>query len=262
MSDGKFRFLDRDIGLPYLWGRITAFFVKKEDGKGLSTNDFTTEEKQKLEGLQNYTLPKAQKDVLGGIKVGAGLAIDDDGNLSATGGGEADSVNWDNVIGKPTNVSEFANDAGYQTATQVDSAITAKGYQTSEQVEAAITEKGYQTASQVESAISSKGYATTSSVDSKLENYALKADVTSALKYKGTKPTYAELPTNNNAIGDVWNIEQADASHNIKAGDNVIWNGTAWDVTSGTIDLSGYVEASDLVEISTGEIDDIIESLS
>lgn len=129
MSDGKFRFLDRDVGLPYLWGRITAFFVKKEDGKGLSTNDFTTEEKTKLEGLQNYTLPKAQKDVLGGIKVGAGLAIDDDGNLSATGGGEADSVNWDNVVGKPTNVSEFANDAGYQTATQVDSAITSKGYQ-------------------------------------------------------------------------------------------------------------------------------------
>lgn len=247
MSDGKFRFLDRDVGLPYLWGRITAFFVKKEDGKGLSTNDFTTEEKTKLEGLKNYTLPKTKKDVLGGIKVGVGLSIDDDGNLSATGGGEADSVNWDNVVGKPTNVSEFTNDAGYQNASQVDDTITAKGYQTSEQVE---------------SAISSKGYATTSSVDSKLESYALKADVTSALKYKGTKSTYAELPTSNNAIGDVWNVEQADASHNIKAGDNVIWNGTAWDVTSGTIDLSGYVEAADLVEISTGEIDDIIESLS
>ena len=47
------------------------------------------------------TIPVASADTLGGIKVGAGLAITGDGILSATGGGVADSVAWDNVIGKP-----------------------------------------------------------------------------------------------------------------------------------------------------------------
>ena len=48
-----------------------------------------------------YTLPTASADTLGGIKVGAGLSIND-GVLSANGGGTADSVNWENVVGKPT----------------------------------------------------------------------------------------------------------------------------------------------------------------
>lgn len=44
--------------------------VNKVEGKGLSTNDYTTEEKNKLAGLENYTLPVASEDALGGIRVG------------------------------------------------------------------------------------------------------------------------------------------------------------------------------------------------
>lgn len=218
--------------LEYLLGRLKALFVLQEPGKGLSTNDYTTDEKSKLEGLKNYTLPKAGSETLGGVMVGAGLTIDGEGHLSATGGGEADSVNWENVVGKPTAVSEFENDSGYQTASDVESKIIGKGYQTSAQV------------------------------DEKLTEYAKKADIASALKYKGSKNTYSELPSSGQSVGDVWNIVQADSSHNIKAGDNVAWNGTSWDVLSGTVDLSGYVQETDLVEITTGEIDSIIESLS
>lgn len=53
---------------------------------------------------------------------------------------------------------------GYQTAQQVDSAITAKGYQTAEQVNAAINGKGFVTQSQVESQITAKGYQTQAQV--------------------------------------------------------------------------------------------------
>ena len=49
-----------------------------------------------------YVLPVANQNTLGGIKVGAGLSITAEGVLSATGGGTADSVNWENVVGKPT----------------------------------------------------------------------------------------------------------------------------------------------------------------
>ena len=48
--------------------------VDKESGKGLSTNDFTTVEKNKLasisEGANNYSLPLATPNVRGGVKVG------------------------------------------------------------------------------------------------------------------------------------------------------------------------------------------------
>ena len=60
-----------------------------------------------------YTLPKATADTLGGIKVGAGLAISAEGTLSATGGGTADAVEWANVIDKPTALSQFTNDENF-----------------------------------------------------------------------------------------------------------------------------------------------------
>lgn len=52
-------FLSYD-GLLYFWQKIKALLagkVDKIDGKGLSTNDFTTAEKNKLAGLKNYTHP-------------------------------------------------------------------------------------------------------------------------------------------------------------------------------------------------------------
>lgn len=44
--------------------------VDKEDGKGLSEENFTTEDKQKLDSLENYTLQRATSTELGGIKTG------------------------------------------------------------------------------------------------------------------------------------------------------------------------------------------------
>lgn len=53
---------------------------------------------------KSYTLPIASADTLGGVKVGAGLAISAEGTLSATGGGTADAVEWDNVLDKPSSL--------------------------------------------------------------------------------------------------------------------------------------------------------------
>lgn len=66
--------------------------VDKVEGKGLSTEDYTTAEKTKLAGIEaganNYTLPAATTSALGGVKVGDNLAIDSStgvlsGNYSA-----------------------------------------------------------------------------------------------------------------------------------------------------------------------------------
>lgn len=42
--------------LAMFWEQIQVRFVKRENGKGLSTNDFTTEEKNKLASLENTTV--------------------------------------------------------------------------------------------------------------------------------------------------------------------------------------------------------------
>ena len=45
--------------LSYFLGKLKGLFVQQESGKGLSTNDYTTEEKEKLAGLNNYTHPES-----------------------------------------------------------------------------------------------------------------------------------------------------------------------------------------------------------
>ena len=52
-------------------------------------------------------LPIASTTQLGGVKVGAGLSVTENGVLSATGGGTADAVEWNNVLDKPTTIGGY-----------------------------------------------------------------------------------------------------------------------------------------------------------
>ena len=60
--------------------------VDKVEGKGLSTEDYTTAEKSKLAGIEAganaYTLPAATTSALGGVTVGSNLAVDANGVIS------------------------------------------------------------------------------------------------------------------------------------------------------------------------------------
>lgn len=68
--------------------QLQAQKVDKVEGKGLSTNDYTTPEKNKLAAIEaeanKYVLPAATTTTLGGIIVGDRLSIDDTGKLVAT----------------------------------------------------------------------------------------------------------------------------------------------------------------------------------
>ncbi len=69
--------------------KLKSLFVAKETGKGLSTHDYTSAEKNKLAGIasgaNNYSLPTASANTLGGVKIGANLTITN-GVLSANQG--------------------------------------------------------------------------------------------------------------------------------------------------------------------------------
>lgn len=168
----------------------TNKFVAQEDGKGLSANDFTDIQKEKLESLENYVLPQASADVAGGVKIGAGLSITEDGILSATGGGTADAVEWENVVGKPEDL------------------LKAGDVYSKEEVD---------------------------------------AKVNAVYKFKGSAENLAALPTEGNTLGDVYNLQDT--------GMNVAWDGSNWDYLGIDVDLSGYVQASDLVEATNEQID-------
>ena len=74
-------------------------------------------DKQKLDGLSNYTLPIASATALGGIKLGSGLSVTSDGTVSVSADVVAGAVQWNSIENKP-NVAildgnnEFVSDDG------------------------------------------------------------------------------------------------------------------------------------------------------
>ena len=62
--------------------------------------------------------------------------------------------------------------------------------------------------------------------------------VSGVLHYKGTKSTTSALPSSGNITGDVWHIT-ADGSE-------WAWDGSAWEELGTTVDLSGYLQTSDI----------------
>lgn len=114
-------YLDKS-GLTLLISKIKTALIGKvdvENGKGLSTNDYTSAEKQKLSGIASG----AQVNVIESVKVN-GTKV------------EPSSKAVD--ISVPTKVSQLTNDSGFQTSTQVNDTITSKGYQTQSQVQSLI----------------------------------------------------------------------------------------------------------------------------
>ena len=88
------KFKDTDVSVTPFVGiaNVEDLFgkVDKEPGKGLSSNDYTLAEKNKLSGIatgaNKYVLPTASNTVLGGVKVAlnSGLEVSAGGTLSAS----------------------------------------------------------------------------------------------------------------------------------------------------------------------------------
>ena len=177
---------------------------------------------------ETYTLPDATATVKGGVKIGKNVKV-----ASATISVDDASASTKGVVQLATAAADDDTKAAtagalYDVNTDLSTKIAAKQ----------------------SPATSLAGYGITDAY-TKTE---INSMVSSVLHYKGTKTNYSDLPTTGNVIGDVWNIETANAMHNVRAGDNVAWNGTAWDVLAGTIDLSGYVQMGNIREMAESEI--------
>ena len=213
--------------------------VDKVSGKGLSTNDLTDTLKSGYDGAVTdvAALKKvgAEKNVIVGVKVN-GTALTPDS-----------SRNVDISVPTDAQITEKIEGYGYQTATQVDDAITAKGYQTNAQVKSTVESYGYRTAAQVESAITGKGYQTSAQVQSAIQAAlggitGIDIQVVTALPTTGTK-------------GVIYLVAH---SHGATDGyDEYVWveaNGNYEKIGNTDVDLSGYVQSTDLTELTEADL--------
>lgn len=228
------KYLDEN-GLLYYNQKLNTKFegkVDKDGNKVLSDVNFTSAYESKLNSLENYTLPTASAETLGGVKVGAGLTISEQGTLSATGGGTADSVDWENVQDKPTTIAGYGiTDASIsgQVVTLGSNSVTVPTNNNQ-----LTNGAGYQTASQVQSAISDAV-----------------GDIT-GFEFQIVE----ELPgTGENGV--IYLISNSGTGQNIY--DEYIWTGSGYEKIGTTdVDLSNYWSKTDLTAITNQDIDMIV----
>lgn len=207
-----YNFLDEN-GLLYFWQKIKSIFAKQSD---LATT--------------NGNVSTLQTTVSGLVAAGAEANV-------------IDAINVNNVplpvsnktvnVPVPTNNTELTNGAGYQTASDVASAISGKA-------NAATTLAGYgitdaYTKTQTDAEIASAVAGIT----------GISFEVVQTLPATGTPGTIYLVP----------NPQRANSYT-----EYIYVNNTWENLGSTDVDLSGYVQSSDLVAITNAEIDTIIAS--
>lgn len=230
-------YLDYD-GLLYFWQKLKAKLagkVDKVDGKQLSTNDYTTAEKNKLAGLNNYTHPTSSgnKHIPAGGASGQILRWASDGTAqwgndnnttySAFKGATADANGGSGLVPTPAKGKQgqyLRGDGTWATPTNTtynDATQSAHGLMS-------INDK------KKLDAFGAAG------------NYALKSDITAMYRYKGSVESIDKLPTTGQTVGDVYDVGD---------GMNYAWNGEKWD---------GLGQVFTIEKIKNTEIDTVLAS--
>lgn len=280
------KFLDNN-GLLYLWSKIKAAFVAKEAGKGLSTNDFTTELKNKLDG----------------IATGAQVNVKPDWNAGS--GTAAEILNKPTI---PSKTSDLTNDSGFITSSDIPEGAAASTTVPKMDGTAAVgTEMAFARGDHVHPSDTTK--ANVADVYKKTETYsrteiddkgflvdsdiANKADKSTTLSGYGITDAYtkneidgkissvykpagnvlfANLPTPSaENLGNVYSMLDAFTTDGrftdseptaYPIGTNVVVvqvdSAYKFDVLAGFVDLSGYLETTDMVAITNQEIDTVV----
>lgn len=223
--------------------------VDKVSGKALSTNDYTTDEKNKLAGIEdganNYTLPAATASALGGVKIGDNIT-NSSGTISLSKENVTDALGYT----PPTTNTTYSAMTGATSSAAGKAGLVpapAAGKQASflrgDGTWVVPTNTTYSAATASKDGLMAKADKAKLDAFSTADTYALKTDITGLYKYKGSKATTSALPTTGNTVGDVYNVEAS--------GMNYVWTGTAWDALG---------EIFTIDAITNSEIDTIVAS--
>ena len=216
--------------------------------------------------IQQSELPIASANTLGGVKVGAGLSINpESGVLSTTGGGTADSVEWDNVLSKPediVNITErLASKLDTATYNSEKSSFATKDELNSKADASAITDMATQTWVQNQGYLTEvpSNYVTDSELTEGLAgkqdigDYALKSDLnTLATKEElATKADASALSSKQDTLVSGTNIKTINGDSILGNGNLVIQSGTSnWD------DIQGKPQFAEVA--TSGNYNDLI----
>lgn len=261
-------------GLSHLWDKIKGKFVAKEFKTGsdsvykvLSDNNLTDELVEKINqaGVSDFT--GNYSDLFGKPSI--------EGHELASGNNTAASLG----LATPSDVSNATNDMATQTW------VEGQNYATSSELSSAtndmatqtwVSSQNYATTSALNSAtadmatqtwVESKSYATTSNVNT-LISQAVSTVYTPKGSTDGTTSLAGLMASGK--IGDVYNVTSAfvtdgnfveGSGQSYPAGTNVVLvevdGARKWDVLAGSLDTSSFILRSEMIAITTTEIDEI-----
>lgn len=181
--------------------------VNAEAGKGLSENNFTTEEKNKLAGLSVYTLPSTGEETLGGVKIST----------------STDPVPTNTALKADATGTAYVDWAEAPQASATQAGILKLGGSLKQNEDGTVD---------VDTEHVGSHDVSWSDIKDK-PDLALKTDITSVYKFKGNVATYDDLPsagTEGLEVGDVYNVEAT--------GMNWGWTGTVWDALGEIFEIS------------------------
>lgn len=284
------KYLD-DNGLLYFWTQLKSLFagkVDKVDGKGLSTNDYTTAEKNKLAGIASGATATTVENVLTSTSTTNALSaaqgkVLNDGKLATNGNGSNVTVTFSAASsranltsGEKLSVSlgklakwysdlkavafsgAYSDLSGAPSASSSTPAMDGTGsagsstdYARADHVHPKDTTKANLSGATFTGAVTLAG-APTSNLQAATKKYVDDAisGLGTLLIFKGTVATVGDLPSTGNKAGDVY-IVTADSTE-------YVWTGTAWEQFGITVDLSAYWAKADLTAITNTEIDTIL----
>ena len=202
--------------------------VDKVSGKQLSTEDFTTELKTKLEGIE----AGGEVNVLEGIKVdGTDLTIDANKKITLNKMALKDEIaETDLASALATKINGKADASDTYTKTDVDGLLDDKA----DLASPALT--GTPTAPTATEGTNTTQIATTAFVKAACD--AVSASLAAALKFKGIVANLTELEAIvDPANGDVYQVTNPGTG---KTNAEYAYNGTAWIELGTEVDLSGY----------------------
>ena len=246
------KYLDYD-GLSHFKSKLDSEFVEQETGKGLSTNDYTNAEKTKLASVETG----AEENIIESITINGITATITGKAASVTiptGAGAIESISVNGTpqtidadknvdITVPTKVSDLTNDSGFISGITSTDVTTALGFVPYN----ANNPNGYQTASEVDTAINAKIGST----------YKAKGSVAFANLPSLIQANEGNVYNVTDAFTTTSNfVEGAGKDYPAGTNVVVVLSGSAYkyDILSGFVDLSAYQLSADLVAITNAEI--------
>lgn len=306
----EYKYLDKD-GLIYYHSKVKTLLggkVDKETGKGLSTNDYTTAEKNKLSGIASGA--EVNQNAFSNIAVGSTtiqadsktdtLTLTAGNNITLTPNATSDSITIaattitvdDSLSSTSTNPvqNKVINTAlGNKVDKVSGKGLSTNDYTTAEKeklagiAEGATANVGTITGVSVNgTSVATSGVANITSLPASILNGTIKNGVTATTQAAGDNSTkvattafvgtaianaLAEitgikfeivqtLPTTGEN-GTIYLVSHGGTGTNIY--DEYVYVNNAWEKIGSTdIDLSGYVQKSELVSITNAEIDTIV----